>query len=195
MPTATQSPPDLDKLEQDAHARIADCEQEEQRLALDALSDPTLAEELQGVQRKRADAEGQARQAQMARDEIGRREARAIEAAEQARRDEALADARVLEDERRAAAKAVDEAGAAYVKAIDAWADVRVRQEAALGRAHQRALKPTGDAVERALLRNMLDVGLPRGLLTIEGINTRPAPLAETDPGQPVGDESVGADG
>jgi hypothetical protein len=185
MATATHTPTQeaLDELEREAQAKIRECEQEEQRLALDALSDPALAKELHSVQRKRADAEGEARQAQMAREEIARREAQAEAEADEAARDAALLEARELQVSRERAAAMVDKGAALLAEGLAVYAEVRERQTFALIRAGRNQLKAGESAVQQAVVRALHDHDVPPGLIDWQGSHRlRARPFVELDP-------------
>ncbi len=175
MTPASKAPgrADLDGLERDAESKLAECEGHEARLALDALTDPKLAEELRGVQRERAAAEGQLRQAKMAREEIARREKQRGRDAAQAVRLAALREAQELQARKRAAAKAADTHARAYAKALADFASASGALKSALSRARQRPPADFPGDPERGLRLAMTDAGVPRGIIDFAGMTLR----------------------
>jgi hypothetical protein len=182
--TQTSQDVDLGRLEDDAKARIAELEQQERRLALDALSDPELAAELASVQSERAAAEAQIRQAAMALEEIERREAQARADAEEAEREARLDRARKLEPRIEAAAKTFNERLVEGMVALREYHDLVVEQAGELGRPTGPAIGEHGLAFNSAVAFAMGQADIPRGLITLEALpRGRPQPLTRPQKG------------
>ncbi len=131
-----------DTIQAEAQARIAELEPRERELALDALGDPKLAEELRELQAQRAEAEGRIRQAILAREEIARREREAQDDAERAENEARAERARKLEPKILAAAEDFDK------KLLDAMRAGAKVSELELERARELR-RPTGPVVHR----------------------------------------------
>jgi hypothetical protein len=130
--TTTTTDIDLDRLDSDAQAQIPELEQQEARLALDALTNPAMAEELKMVQSRRASALAQRRQVAMAREERDRQEVDAQRQAEAKVREKAKAEADRCERELGTLAASVDAAASAYAAAVADYARVFAQREEAL---------------------------------------------------------------
>jgi hypothetical protein len=192
-PTATPQIPDqarLVQLEHDAQETIARCEKREAALALDALTDETLAEELRGAQTERAQAEADLRQAALAREELERRQSATAREAEQRKRARALEKARKLQVEIEKQAAAADESLLAAMTALKALADAQTAQEYELREAGGRALRMLPGAPMAALVCAMHQADLPRGMIELPtGAARRPQPLAQSIPQPALGEE------
>jgi hypothetical protein len=119
---------DPDMIEQDAERQLADLKEQAERLAPEALTDETIAQELCGVESEREAAERQLQLARLARSEIDRREQVAKDEAERVAREKLLTQAAKLAARLPAAAQAVDEAAAQLAKAIAAHRDLYDRE-------------------------------------------------------------------
>lgn len=183
-PTPVPDPSAIAAMETDARRRIGELEQEEARLALDALSDPQLAAELRDVQSERRAAEDTLRQAELARAEHERRAQQAAAEAEAARKGRELAQARKLAASYREDAAKVDEACAAYCRALKAFADDELDLQATLARGDESFRRPAGSAPTAALVYHMRAVGVPPSMIETQGINPRAMPLVQSLPRQ-----------
>lgn len=173
---------DLDQLEADAQARIAELDEQESRLALDALNDGALAQELRDVQSERAAAEGQLRQASKAREEVARREAQAAAEATEEARQKADREARRLQGPREQAAADWDAACAVLAEAGTRHARILIEQQQQLVKAGRKQLYPADSAYTAAMVCAMLAEDTPRGVLEFAGINPKAVALTESDP-------------
>jgi hypothetical protein len=185
--TQTQTPNlgELARLESDARRRITDAEAAEARLALDALGDSALEQELHDAQSDRRAAEDQLRQVELAREEVARREQQAEAEAEQARKQKELDRARKLQADVRKAAEQVDATAAALAAALAAYSAVSRDLEATLGRADENYIRPLQSAPEGALVYALRQAGVPQGMVDFAGVNARPDKLANSIPKQP----------
>ncbi len=187
MPTATDTTTiqDLEAQAAEAEARLPDLEAAERRLALDSLSDEDAAEEYRQVQAERAAAEGVVRQLADARQELQRREREAAEEAKRQRRERELDSARELVVRWRETAEKIDAAGAAYAAAVSEFVEIEQELTRTTDRARERFVTPLRGAIQAGLVRYLLDAGVPRGAISLEGINQRPLALAAAIPSQP----------
>ena len=174
---------DLDRIEADATARLAELTEQRARLALDALVDADVQAELESVESEVSACEQAIQRVALARGEQGRREQAAAQAAEDERRQAALDRARGLQVERESAVRAID---SGLRKAATAWADysrVCVDQQREL----RAAGRPDGgpapsSAIERALAKALEGAAAPPGMIDLPPLSGRPALLAELDP-------------
>ncbi len=121
MSTATtviQEPDRIDAFEADAQAKIAELEQQEARLSLDAINDPAMAQELADVRSERTSAESAVRQAALARKQLEQLEQQAADEADTKRIAAARAEAEKLGRQLADEAESVDVAAAAYARAV-----------------------------------------------------------------------------
>jgi chromosome segregation ATPase len=189
MTQVTSPPPDvaqLDALESDARSRIGELEQEEGRLALDALSDDRLASELADVQSERRSAEDSLRQAALARAEIARRAQQAEDSAESDRVEREMAKARALALEYRECAAKVDAATESYCAALAELATVYRDLEMTTQRAGEKALRPADSAIMASLVYYLRRAGVPGSFIQLGGIAPRAQPLVDSLPRQPA---------
>lgn len=174
---------DLEAVEADAKAKIAELEKAAERLAPEALTDRGVAAELEAVESERRAAELAIEHANAARREIARRDAEAQAQAEAEARAQALERARAIDVERVKAAVAVD---AALRKAGFALADLArlARDESAelAQAALPRLTPPSRSVMGGALFAALGEAGVKAGdLFEIERpIPERRRPLAET---------------
>src|ERR1035437_6597985 len=169
--TATEQTVDLEALEEDAKRTLGELTEARARLSLDALTDATVAAELENVESEIRSCEQALERAQLAHTEQGRR---ALEAAEKAAREA-----------RERGAAAVDVALIKLAQRVSAWlvtCDEQDRQLQAAGRRPaQRAARDRSLALDAAFIDAMRAV--PRGILQLDvgGWAPRGRPLVEGD--------------
>jgi len=151
MVTTTPTADLIDQLERDAREKIGGLEREEARLALDALNDDALGEELRDVQSQRASCEAQLRQAEMSRAEIARRQAEAAVDEEVKVRQGHLERARKVLPRLEAAAQAFDAKAAELMTALASYRTLDVALGGELAGAGVKYTKPYAEAPELAL--------------------------------------------
>jgi hypothetical protein len=193
MTTATEQTVDLEALARDAEERLAELRPQVQRLALDALTDPRIASELDDVRSEIASAERAVEQVQLAHAEQGRRALEAAEKAAREAREAAAAREAELSVELDAAGREVEATFAAASRCVSAWLELgeaRDRESVAAGRrpgANAHALRALAlDGAFRHAMRR-----LPRAVLTLEGaIQPRHVvPLVDVRPVEPPQDK------
>ena len=191
MTTATV---DLEALQSETEAELAELRDRRRRLAPEALRIRSAAGKLTRVEVQIREAEQALERVQLARAETARREEQARLDADAQRRAGGLARARELQSERNAAAREVDAAARQFAVKLAAWDRITTRQEQALRAAgwngeHAMAARPRPWMVEAALGRALGDAGVPRGMIRMETFtgataSVRPGkvvPLAECD--------------
>lgn len=187
--------PEPDKFETaraEVEARMAALRDERQRLSLDALTDAGARKRLAAVERQLDECEAELDRVELARREQARRQAEAIEAAENERRQQALTHARELQAEREKAAHAVDLAAARFARELRKFDRITTEQETTLRRVGARnaadMARPRSWQIEAALMHALREAGCPHGIIALEAF-AGPAhigpgwvrPLAESD--------------
>jgi hypothetical protein len=197
---ARNRPPDLDldAIEADAKTRLVTLREQRQRLSPAALTDGTVAAEVDSIESEIASAQATLERIPLARLEAVRREEEAKRLAKVRRPH--LDEARRLAVKREEAALAVDAAAKVYAESLRVWDRLTTEQEAVLRRAGRdgRAARPRRWAIEAGLMRALIDAGCPRGIVRLEtfmGENPtfRPSavkPLSELD--GPIGQCQLG---
>jgi hypothetical protein len=162
---------DLETLEKDAKRTLGELTEARARLALDALTDATVAAELEDVESEIRSCEQVVERSRLAHGEKGRRAAAAAAEAAREARERAMTQARALQSDRERGAAAVDEALSELARQVAAWLGICDAQNRALeasGRrpvaAHARGRALALDAAFAFAMRVV-----PRGILQLEG--------------------------
>lgn len=137
--TSTSTDFDLAALHQDAASRLEQLREQQQRLALDAIGDDDISQELANLESEIASTEGELRRLDLAATELERRDAEAQEQAEEARRHAARGRAKKAAARRLPAAEKIDAAAADLAGALAAFASICGQQEASLVEAGEAA--------------------------------------------------------
>jgi hypothetical protein len=183
--TATEQTVDLEALEEDAKRTLGELTEARARLSLDALTDATVAAELENVESEIRSCEQALERAQLAHTEQGRRALEAAEKAAREARERAMERAQALQADRERGAAAVDVALIKLAQRVSAWlvtCDEQDRQLQAAGRRPaQRAARDRSLALDAAFIDAMRAV--PRGILQLDvgGWAPRGRPLVEGD--------------
>src|ERR1019366_1133032 len=169
--TATEQTVDLKALEEDAKRTLGELTEARARLALDALTDATVAAELEAVESEMRSCQDALERVGLAHGEQGRREAAAAAEAARAAREAAAARVAELTAELQTAGAEVDAAFATVAVAVGKWlglAEARDEESRAAGS------RPGANA--HALRAIQLDGAfrfgtraLPMGVLGLEG--------------------------
>jgi hypothetical protein len=186
--TTTLDIAQLDRLASDAQGRLAELETDEARLSLDALTDEDAARELKNVQSERASALAAIRQAEMARAERDRREIEAAEAAEQERVAACIARARELQPQIEKSISVFDKKLLEAAKALADYCEMSTEQQQELSRAGERPPRMPQWAGNGAIAYALGLASVPRGIVGLEAIPTRPQPLSQSHPNPALGE-------
>jgi hypothetical protein len=169
--TVTESV-DLDRIEEDATARLGELVDMRQRLSLDALVDSAVRSELESVESELRSCQEALERVALARGERGRRDAAAAEAAETVAREVALGEARRLQVDREACAAVFDEAAeglaaaaTAFLATCDAQDVFLARAGRPVGQGGRRARQLAVDAAFRCAMGSA-----PPGVLQLDGL-------------------------
>lgn len=181
---------DVEALAGECEATIARLRAEVASMALDALSDPAVRDDLAEREAQLAEAQAELERLGLASAEQERRESARLASEDLDRRQAAVARAHELQAERKAAAKRIDRAVGQLVRAVGEYVTASSGQQAAFteaGMPHAvAAAAPRGFRVEGAFARALRDsdVGL-RGIGLWDRLPMLPmaqqAPIAETD--------------
>ena len=164
--------PDLDRIQADAEARLAELHEQRQRVAPEALTDAQAHQELLDIEGQVVEAERAVELAPLARAEGERREAEAKERAESEHRDALKAELAKLDGEAAPLAEACDRAIHAMTKAAKAlfavWEErrrTRIELEVADGNRIVGEYGELRPAIELAIMYFAGKAGIPRGLI------------------------------
>lgn len=162
---------DLEALEEDAKRTLGELTEARARLALDALTDATVAAELEDVESEIRSCEQALERAQLAHTEKARRASEAAEKAAREAREAAAARVAELTAELQTAGAEVDAAFAVVCRTVEKWlalGEARDRESVAAGSrpgANAHALRAIAlDGAFRFGIR-----ALPMGVLGLEG--------------------------
>lgn len=187
--TATPTPtlPSLAQIEgtiANARRRAEELAGDEQRLALDAVTDENARAELVGVQRDRDAALLAIHNGELAAADHRRLTKQAASEAEQARVDKEMGYARALAPQLRAKAERIDSLAGELAAALASFAGIEADMTGACGRAEENCLHAPDSAPEAAIVHALRTAKVPLGMITFGGIAARPRPLAESVPVQ-----------
>jgi hypothetical protein len=194
--TATEQTVDLEALEEDAKRTLGELTEARARLALDALTDATVAAELEAVESEMRSCQDALERAQLAHGEQGRRAAAAAAEAAREARERAMERAQALQADRERAAVAVDEALGELARSVGAWLSTCDAQDVALEQSGRRpvAVHARGRALALEAAFAFAMRPMPRGILQLEGpVSPRHVvPLGQGDmrPVEPLQEQS-----